>query len=81
MGFEVVKILSAKQKEKKTEESLQWLQEQGVLPDLQLINSTLTEARTVIQILQEGLHMAGQINTDTSKLTARIDSLLQTIKA
>jgi ferritin len=80
MGFEFVNKLSGKEKMRKTEESIAWLKEQGVWPDLEQVNSTLLEVQNLLHRLDTTIHQEGQLHTDISKLSNHIKDLIQTIK-
>lgn len=80
MGFQVITNLTVKEKQKKTEEAIKWLTEQGHMPDLKTISNTLLEARSLLQTLNNGLHQQTQNELDTVKLAARIEELLNTIR-
>ena len=80
MSFQVVKNLSSKDKMRKTQESIDWLKEQKVWPDLEGINSTLLEVQNLLHRLDHTIHQEGQLHTDASKLSSRIKDLIQTIK-
>ena len=80
MSFEIIKKLSSSQKIRKTEESIAWLKEQKVWPDLDGINNTLLEVQNLLHRLDQTIHQEGQLHTDISKLTGHIKDLIQKIK-
>lgn len=80
MSIQVVTKLSGREKIKKTEEAKKWLQEQGELPDLQLLRQTLLEAHSLTQSLMHDLHQQEEKNLAASKLAGHIEALIQTIK-
>ena len=80
MSIHVVQNLSVKEKQRKTEEAIKWLTEQGHMPDLKTISTTLLEARSLLQILSNDLHKQEQDSKATSKLAIRIEELLNTIQ-
>ena len=80
MSFKVVVNLSAKEKQRKTEEAIKWLQEQGQWPDTETIHKTLLEAQHLLNELQYELDKAGHNNTVLSKLAANAQEQLNTIK-
>ena len=80
MSFKVVHNRTPKEKMRKTEESIEWLKEQGVWPDLDQMNSTLLEVQNLLHRLDQTIHQEGQLHTDISKLTGHIKDLIQKIK-
>lgn len=80
MGFEVIKNLTPKEKMRKTQESIDWLKEQKIWPDLDAINNTLLEVQNLLHRLDNTIHQEAQLHTDISKLTSHISTLIQTIK-
>ena len=80
MGFEVIKNLTPKEKMRKTQESIDWLKEQSLWPDLDGINNTLLEVQNLLHRLDNTIHQEGQLHGDISKLTSHISTLIQTIK-
>lgn len=81
MGFQVIQKLSSREKAKKCDECLQLLQEEGKLPDLQLLRQTLLEAHSLTQTLANDLRSQEQINEATARLASHIEELLTSIKA
>lgn len=80
MSFQVVKNRTPKEKMWKTQESIEWLKEQKVWPDLDAINNTLLEVQNLLHRLDQTIHQEGQLHTDIGKLTSHIKELIQTIK-
>jgi ferritin len=80
MSFEVKINRSPKEKMRKTEESIDWLKEQNLWPDLDQINNTLLEVQNLLHRLDQTIHQEGQLHTDISKLSTHISTLIQTIK-
>jgi ferritin len=80
MSFQVVHNRTPKEKMRKTQESIEWLKEQKVWPDLDGINNTLLEVQNLLHRLDQTIHQEGQLHTDISKLSTHIKDLIQTIK-
>jgi peptidoglycan hydrolase CwlO-like protein len=80
MSFQVIHNRTPKEKMRKTEESIAWLKEQKVWPDLDSINNTLLEVQNLLHRLDQTIHQEGQLHTDISKLTGHIKTLIETIK-
>lgn len=80
MAFEIVKNLSSRDKMRKTQESIQWLKDQDIWPDLDGINNTLLEVQNLLHRLDNTIHQEGQLHSDISKLSTHISQLIQTIK-
>jgi len=80
MSFEVVKNLTPKEKMRKTQESIEWLKEQKVWPDLDTINNTLLEVQNLLHRLDQTIHQEEELHLDISKLTSHISTLIQTIR-
>jgi len=80
MSIQVVTKLTSREKARKSEEAKKWLQEQGELPDLQLLRQTLLEAHSLTQLLINDLHQQEEKSAAASKLASHIEELIQTIK-
>lgn len=80
MSFQVVTNLSKGDKARKTKEAIEWLTSQGEMPDLQLLRQTLLEARSLTQMLTNGLHQQEENALAASKLASHIEELIQKIK-
>ena len=80
MSFEIKINRTPKEKMRKTEESIQWLKEQSLWPDLDGINNTLLEVQNLLHRLDQTIHQEEELHTDISKLTSHISTLIQTIK-
>ena len=80
MSFEIRYNRTPKEKMRKTEESIQWLKEQGVWPDLEGINNTLLEVQNLLHRLDKTIHQETQLHEDISKLSTHIKGLIETIK-
>ncbi len=81
MGFIIEHKLSSKQKAKKCEECLEFLQAEGKLPDLNALRNTLIEARSLTHSLTNDLHEQEQNAQAASKLATHIEELIQSIKS
>jgi len=81
MGFQIIQKLSSKEKARKCEECLQFLQEEGQMPDLATIRKTLLEAYVLTQMLANDLHHQEEKALAASKLASHIEELVNTIKA
>jgi len=80
MSFQVIHNRTPKEKMRKTQESIEWLKEQKVWPDLEGINNTLLEVQNLLHRLDVTIHQEEQLHTDISKLSTHIKDLIQTIK-
>ena len=80
MSFQVIKNLTPKEKMRKTQESIEWLKEQKVWPDLDGINNTLLEVQNLLHRLDTTIHQEEELHLDISKLSTHISTLIQTIK-
>jgi ferritin len=79
MSFEIRYNRSPKEKMRKTAESIDWLKEQKVWPDLDGINNTLLEVQNLLHRLDQTINQEEELHTDISKLTSHIKDLIQTI--
>lgn len=80
MSFKVVTNLSKGDKARKTREAIEWLTSQGEMPDTEALYKTLLEARSLTQMLANGLHQQEENTLAASKLSHHIEELIQKIK-
>jgi len=80
MSFKVIHNLSVKEKMRKTQESIAWLKEQNVWPDLDGINNTLLEVKNLLHRIDKTAYQEAQLHTEISKLSNHIKDLIETIK-
>jgi hypothetical protein len=80
MSFQVIHNRTPKEKMRKTEESITWLKEQKMWPDLDGINNTLLEVQNLLLRLDQTIHQEEQLHKDISKLCTHIKTLIETIK-
>ena len=81
MGFIIEHKLSSKQKAKKCEECLEFLQAEGKMPDLETIRQTVLETYSLSQILIKTLHEQEGLSAAAVKLSGQMEKLLTTIKS
>jgi len=80
MSFKVIHNLSAKEKMRKTQESIEWLKSQNAWPDLDGINNTLLEVKNLLHRIDKTAYQEAQLHTEISKLSNHIKDLIETIK-
>ena len=81
MGFQIEHKLSSKQKTKKCEECIQFLQEEGKMPNLETIRQTVLETYSLSQILIKTLHEQEGLSAVAVKLSSQMEKLLASIKS
>lgn len=81
MGFQIIQKLSSKEKAKKCEDCLQFLAEEGKMPDLEAIRQTVLETYSLSQILIKTLHEQEVTSSAAVKLSDQMERLLKSIKA
>ena len=80
MSFQVIHNRTPKEKMRKTQESIAWLKEQNVWPDLDTINNTLLEVKNLLHRIDKTAYQEAQLHTEISKLSTHIKDLIETIK-
>ena len=79
MSIKVIQNLSVKERQRKTEEAKKWLQEQGELPDMDLVRRTVFETYSLSQILIKTLHEHEGLSAVAVKLAGQMESLLNSL--
>ena len=80
MSFQVIHNRTPKEKMRKTQESIEWLKSQGPWPDLDGINNTLLEVKSLLHRIDKTAYQEAQLHTEISKLSTHIKDLIETIK-
>jgi len=81
MAFVVQKNLNSREKARKCEECLEFLQTEGKMPNLETIRQTVLETYSLSQILIKTLHEQEGLSAAAVQLSSQMERLLSSIKS